>query len=210
MKKVTLMSGYFYNFLLTKKGFFLEETGGELESFGTFTLYRLLVSSNASWPLFEKWLSSMGKFYVRELKDQPKFRDILNFSTIKEEKDAEKERYEVISTFNESMTSAFLLGRGCFYWSLARIIWISFIATFIRNFFFPLFYIALLLSAPQNKLLLWIGRLFTAWELFILMRRQWRATRGNKGGVPKPVAGNSILRRAYITPLQYKSAGYSI
>lgn len=39
----------------------------------------------------------------------------------------------------------------------------------------------LFLPAPQNKLLLWSGRLFTGWELFVLVRKQWRATRENKG-----------------------------
>ncbi len=40
---------------------------------------------------------------------------------------------------------------------------------------------SLLLLAPRNKLLLWSGRLFTSWEVFVLVRRQWRAIRGNKG-----------------------------
>jgi hypothetical protein len=35
----------------------------------------------------------------------------------------------------------------------------------------------LLLPAPRSKLLLWSSRLFTAWELFCLVRKQWRAAR---------------------------------
>jgi hypothetical protein len=35
----------------------------------------------------------------------------------------------------------------------------------------------LLLRAPRSKLLLWSSRLFTAWELFCLVRKQWRAAR---------------------------------
>lgn len=31
-----------------------------------------------------------------------------------------------------------------------------------------------LLSAPRNKLLLWTSRLFTAWELFSVVRTRWR------------------------------------
>ncbi|MDP1707884.1 MAG: YqjK family protein [Gammaproteobacteria bacterium] len=31
----------------------------------------------------------------------------------------------------------------------------------------------LLLRAPRNKLLLWAGRLFTTWELFEAVRKQW-------------------------------------
>lgn len=31
----------------------------------------------------------------------------------------------------------------------------------------------LLLRAPRNKLLLWAGRLFSAWELFDTVRKQW-------------------------------------
>lgn len=32
----------------------------------------------------------------------------------------------------------------------------------------------LLLPSPRNKLLLWGSRLYTSWEVFTLMRRQWR------------------------------------
>ncbi len=32
---------------------------------------------------------------------------------------------------------------------------------------------ALLLRAPRNKLLLWVGRLLTVWELFEVARKQW-------------------------------------
>jgi hypothetical protein len=35
----------------------------------------------------------------------------------------------------------------------------------------------LLLRAPRNKLLLWSGRLFTAWEFFYLLRDYKRAAR---------------------------------
>jgi len=35
----------------------------------------------------------------------------------------------------------------------------------------------LLFPAPRNKLFLWSGRLFTAWELFCMARKQWRAVR---------------------------------
>ena len=31
----------------------------------------------------------------------------------------------------------------------------------------------LLLRAPRNKLLLWTGQVFTAWELFEAVRKQW-------------------------------------
>lgn len=34
----------------------------------------------------------------------------------------------------------------------------------------------LLLPAPRNKLLLWISRLFASWEVFTLVRKQWRNT----------------------------------
>lgn len=33
--------------------------------------------------------------------------------------------------------------------------------------------ITLFLRAPRNKLLLWGSRLFTAWELFTVVRKQW-------------------------------------
>lgn len=33
----------------------------------------------------------------------------------------------------------------------------------------------LLLPSPRNKLLLWSGRLFTSWEVFMLVRKQWLA-----------------------------------
>ncbi|MBI2779866.1 MAG: hypothetical protein HYX62_08835 [Gammaproteobacteria bacterium] len=35
----------------------------------------------------------------------------------------------------------------------------------------------LLLPTPRNKLLFWPSRLFTAWELFGLARKQWHAVR---------------------------------
>ncbi|MEQ6342435.1 MAG: hypothetical protein M3A44_12505 [Gammaproteobacteria bacterium] len=35
----------------------------------------------------------------------------------------------------------------------------------------------LLLPAPRNKLLFWPSRLFTAWELFSLTRKQWHAAK---------------------------------
>ncbi len=35
----------------------------------------------------------------------------------------------------------------------------------------------LLLPTPRNKLLFWPSRLFTAWELFRLVRKQWPAAR---------------------------------
>jgi hypothetical protein len=35
----------------------------------------------------------------------------------------------------------------------------------------------LLIPAPRSKLLLWSSRLFTAWEVFTLVREQWRNTR---------------------------------
>ncbi len=35
----------------------------------------------------------------------------------------------------------------------------------------------LLLPTPRNKLLFWPSRLFTAWELFGLVRKQWHAVR---------------------------------
>jgi hypothetical protein len=34
---------------------------------------------------------------------------------------------------------------------------------------------ALVLPAPRNKLLLWGSRVFTVWELVVLVRRQWRS-----------------------------------
>jgi hypothetical protein len=34
----------------------------------------------------------------------------------------------------------------------------------------------LLLPSPRNKLLLWASRLFTSWQVFALLRRQWRNT----------------------------------
>jgi hypothetical protein len=37
----------------------------------------------------------------------------------------------------------------------------------------------LLMPAPRNKLLRWSGRLFTSWELFTLVREQWRNTRSD-------------------------------
>lgn len=33
----------------------------------------------------------------------------------------------------------------------------------------------MLLPKPRNKFLLWSSRLFTAWEVFTLVRKQWRA-----------------------------------
>ena len=36
---------------------------------------------------------------------------------------------------------------------------------------------ALLMPAPRNKLLRWSGRLFTSWEVFTLVRKQWRNVR---------------------------------
>jgi hypothetical protein len=33
---------------------------------------------------------------------------------------------------------------------------------------------SLMMPAPRNKLLRWSGRLFTSWELFTLVREQWR------------------------------------
>ena len=33
---------------------------------------------------------------------------------------------------------------------------------------------SLLLPARQNKLLIWGRRLFTSWQVFILVRKQWR------------------------------------
>ncbi len=38
----------------------------------------------------------------------------------------------------------------------------------------------LLLPASKNKLLRWSSRLFTAWELFYLVHKQWHAVRQNK------------------------------
>lgn len=35
----------------------------------------------------------------------------------------------------------------------------------------------LLLPTGRSKLLLWSSRLFTSWELFAMVRRQWRNTR---------------------------------
>lgn len=35
----------------------------------------------------------------------------------------------------------------------------------------------LLLPTPRNKLLRWSSRLFTVWEVFTLVRKQWRAFR---------------------------------
>jgi len=35
----------------------------------------------------------------------------------------------------------------------------------------------LLLPTPRNKLLRWSSRLFTVWEVFTLVRKQWRAIR---------------------------------
>lgn len=35
----------------------------------------------------------------------------------------------------------------------------------------------LLLPTGRNKLLLWSSRLFTSWELFAMVRQQWRNTR---------------------------------
>lgn len=35
----------------------------------------------------------------------------------------------------------------------------------------------MLVPTRRNKLLLWGGRLFTSWELFTLVRKQWRNTR---------------------------------
>lgn len=39
----------------------------------------------------------------------------------------------------------------------------------------------LFLPTSKSKLLIWSRRLFTGWELFVLVRSQWRATRGDKG-----------------------------
>lgn len=36
---------------------------------------------------------------------------------------------------------------------------------------------SLLLPAPRNKLLLWSSRLFTSWQVFTLVRKQWRKAR---------------------------------
>jgi len=35
----------------------------------------------------------------------------------------------------------------------------------------------LLLAASKNKLLLWSSQLFTAWELFSVVRKHWRVSR---------------------------------
>lgn len=35
----------------------------------------------------------------------------------------------------------------------------------------------LLMPTPRNKLLLWSSRLLTTWEVFTLLRKQWRNTR---------------------------------
>lgn len=41
---------------------------------------------------------------------------------------------------------------------------------------------SLLLRSARNNRLLWVGQLFTAWELFNLVRRQWPRARAEKDG----------------------------
>ena len=39
---------------------------------------------------------------------------------------------------------------------------------------------SLLLRAPRNKLVIWMSRVYTGWELFSVVRKQW-AQRGGAG-----------------------------
>lgn len=92
----------------------------------------------------------MRKLYVRELKDQPKFRGILNFSTIKEEKDAEKERYEIISNVQRKHDEYLSFGQRLFLLESSEDNLDKLHRNFYQKLFLPAFLYSTVVGTPEQ------------------------------------------------------------